>query len=139
MLEQDQSVADLPQTLQGSEVLRHTGRLEASGLERRRRDQHWAGLQPGHFADFEVLLGLRAGSRHDYEELGRRALGRARRIYHDGIGSSRACVWEIGTVVEGRDLVIQHLQLLDQGASTAMLAAKGREHLLRQHRARHCT
>ena len=74
-LEQDQPVADLPQTLRGSEVLRHTGRLEASGLERQRRDQHCAGLQPGHFAAFEVLLGLRAGSRHDGEELRQRALG----------------------------------------------------------------
>jgi hypothetical protein len=53
----------------------HTERLEATGLERRRRDQHCAGLQLGYFAVFEVLLGLRAGSRHDGKELGRRALG----------------------------------------------------------------
>ncbi len=139
-LEQDRRAEGLSQHLrQGSEVLRHTERLEASGLKRGRRDQHCAGLQPGHFADFEVLLGLQAGSRNDGEELGRRALGRARRIYHDRFGSSRACVWEIGKIGDGRDLVIQQLQLLGQGAFTAMLAAKGREHLLRQHRARHCT
>jgi hypothetical protein len=125
--------------LRSSEVLRHTERLEASGLERGRRDQHCAGLQLGYLAAFEVLLGLRAGSRHDCEELGRRALGRARRIYHDGFGWSRACVWESDRVGDGRDLVIQQLQLLHQGASMAMLAAQSPEHVLRQHRARHCT
>ena len=109
-LEQDQRAEGLPQhLLWGSDALRHTERLEASGLERGRRDQHCAWLQPGRFADFEVLLGLRAGSRHDCEELGRRALGRARRIYHDGFGWSRACVWEIGKIGDGRDLVIQQL------------------------------
>ncbi len=106
--EQDQRAEDLLQhLLRGSEVLRHT----QSDLKRpvwsvEGERQRCAGLQPGHFAVFEVLLGLLAGSRHDCEELGRRALGRARRIYHDGFGWSRACVREIGKIGDGRDLVI---------------------------------
>ena len=142
-IEQEQRVEDLPPHL-----LRGFGKFcaahratEASALERGRRGRHsgCAGLYPGRFAVFDVLLGLGAGSRHDCEELGRPALGQARRIYHDGFGWSRACDWESGRVRDGRDLVIQQLQLLSQGASTAILAAKGPERLLRQHRARHCT
>ena len=112
-LEQDQRVEDLPpHLLRVSEVLRHTpSDLKPLVWSDEGEISEVTGLQPGHFAVFEVLLGLRAGSRHDCQELGRRALGRAHRVYHDAFGSSRACVWESGGVGDGRDLVIQQLQL----------------------------